>query len=168
MPCLWQVSFVLWSLFVSSPAEQLRKASVSRVVRLCPSVRPRGAERLAPDDVYWNSVACIFSNICEHVTVAVKIGQKQRAFCMNTTHIHDPPSWRVFVIDRGCVLCEVRCEVEETVASSDVIHCKRRGILIVNLPPYDISMIFDGVPVIRTQRNPRACVKIPRDFLESI
>ena len=33
---------------------------------------------------------------------------------MNTYVIYDPPSCWVFVIDRGCVLCEVRCEAEET------------------------------------------------------
>ena len=38
----------------------------------------------------------------------------------------------------------------------------------MNLPPYDISMIIGCVPVIRMQRNPRVCVKIPRGFLENI
>ena len=102
--------FMLW--FVSSLAKQLRKASVSRVVRLSPSFREEKSDshRTTFPQIPLLAFLVIFVNT---LRLQLKSDKNNGHSAWTPAHICDPPSWWVF--DRDCVLCEVWCEAEETV-----------------------------------------------------
>jgi hypothetical protein len=72
------------SVFLGAFAK-LRKATISFVMSICPSVCPHGTTWLPLDRFSWNLIFDYFSKNYRRSSSLIKIGQKLRALCVKTT-----------------------------------------------------------------------------------
>jgi hypothetical protein len=80
--CFWEAETEILGAF-----EKLRKATISFVVSLCPSVRPHETTRLPLDGFALNFVSDYFQKICRESLGFVKIWQERRVLYIKT-NIH--------------------------------------------------------------------------------
>jgi hypothetical protein len=79
---LIRFALVIWIWLFLGAFAKLRKATVSFVMSVCPSVCPRGTTRLPLDGFSWNLTFDYFSIICRENSSFIKIWQEYRVVYM--------------------------------------------------------------------------------------